>query len=122
MKFVLLTACVALVCSLHAEDSIFCEVLGVESKRIQCTFFTQRVPFDRNISFHWESPDEKYDYRQHRFTLEADHGSIYDYRYYYGRTPGTWKIYVNNDSNRTLAETTFELHSEEDFFLSNQLP
>ncbi len=114
MKSALLAALVALTCSLHAESSIFCEVLGGESKRIQCTFFTQRVPFDRNISFHWESPDEKYDYRQHDFVLQAHHGSVYDYRYYYGRTPGTWKIHVNDDSNRVLANTTFELHSEEE--------
>ena len=114
MKFLLFTVSVALLSSLHAENSIFCEVLGGESKRIQCTFFTQRVPFDRNVSFHWESPDEAYDYRQHSFTLQAHHGSVYDYRYYYGRTPGTWKIHVSDDNNRTLANTTFELHNDKE--------
>ncbi len=102
-----------LLSSLHAKDSIFCEVLGVESKRIQCTYFTQRVNFDRNISFHWMAPDEEYDFRQHNFSLLAQHSSVYDYRYYHGRSLGEWKIFVNNEQNQTIAQTIFELSNEE---------
>ncbi len=98
---------------LNAQDSIFCEVLGVESKRIQCTFFTQRVNFDRNISFHWTSPDKEYDFRQHNFKLPAHHGSVYDYRYYHGRSSAEWKISVQNEHNQTIAQTIFKLSNED---------
>lgn len=97
---------------MYAQSSVFCEVLGVESKRIQCTFFTQRVPFDRNVSFHWKSPDAAYDFRQHDFTLPAHHASVYDYRYYHGRSLGIWNITVKDDANKTLAQTSFELQSD----------
>ncbi|RUM61655.1 MAG: hypothetical protein DSZ03_08110 [Sulfurimonas sp.] len=100
--------------SVFAEDAIFCEVLGTQSKRIQCTFFTQSVSFDRNITFYWESPDDAYDYRQRDFTIEAHHLSVYDYRYYYGRAAGVWNIFVKDDTGETLAHTTFELHHNEE--------
>ncbi len=99
----------------YAKDSIFCEVLGMESKRIQCTFFTQSVSFDRNITFYWEAPDAAYDYRQRDFTIEAHHRSVYDYRYYYGRAPGIWNVFVKDDTGALLAHTTFELPADEDF-------
>ncbi len=114
MKVVMGIVIVMLYTSLHATESIFCEILGGESKRIQCTFFTQSVSFDRNITFYWESPDAAYDYRQRDFTIEAHHRSVYDYRYYYGRAPGIWNIYVKDDNGEILAHTTFELHEKGD--------
>ncbi len=113
MKYFITIIISLLFSSLYAKDSIFCEVLGVESKRIQCTFFTQRVSFDRNVTFCWESPDAQYDYRRHYFTLPAHHGSVYDYRYYHGRSAGEWKISVKDDANRTMAQTIFELDTQE---------
>ena len=104
---------VMLYTSLHATESIFCEILGSESKRIQCTFFTQSVSFDRNVTFYWESPDDAYDYRQRDFTIEAHHRSVYDYRYYYGRAEGIWNVYVKDETGEILAGTTFELHKED---------
>jgi len=104
-----------MLCSLlFAEDTVVCEILGTQSKRIQCTFFTQSVSFDRNITFCWESPDVAYDYRERDFTMEAHHRSVYDYRYYYGRASGLWDIYVKDAAGDVLAHTTFELHSDDE--------
>ncbi len=101
--------------SVYAKDTVFCEILGMQSKRIQCTFFTQSVSFDRNITFYWESPDDAYDYRQRDFTIEAHHQSVYDYRYYYGRAAGVWNVSVKDDTGALLAHTTFELHHDDEF-------
>ncbi|MEA2111777.1 MAG: hypothetical protein U9P71_06990 [Campylobacterota bacterium] len=113
MKYFITIITLLLLSPLHAENSVFCEVLGVESKRIQCTFFTQRVSFDRNISFHWKSPDKEYDFREHSFVLPAHHGSVYDYRYYHGRSLGEWKVLVKDEHNQTMAQTVIKLNTSE---------
>ena len=64
------------------SSSLICEVLGEGSKRIQCTFFTSRVNYDRNITFEWKSPSIGDDDRKRKIILNAHHGSLYDFRYY----------------------------------------
>ena len=98
---------------LAANDSIVCEVLGEESKRVQCTFFSTRAGHDRNITFHWISPSLRGDDRKRTIILKAHHGSIYDFRYYYGRSPGEWVVTISED-NATLAKTTFIIDEEDE--------
>ncbi len=95
------------------SDSLICEVLGEGSKRIQCTFFTTRVDYDRNITFEWKSPSIDKDNRKRKIILNAHHGSLYDFRYYYGRLPGKWYVSVR-DENTTLSSTTFIIQKHDD--------
>ncbi len=94
-------------------DSLICEVLGEGSKRIQCTYFIQRVAYDRNITFDWKSPSLEKDHRKRTIILNAHHGSLYDFRYYYGRSPGEWHVSVK-DGDTKLAETTFVIKEQAD--------
>jgi hypothetical protein len=94
-------------------DTLICEVLGEGSKRIQCTFFTQRVPYDRNITFEWKSPSIGKDHRERTMILNAHHGSIYDYRYYYGRAPGEWRV-CTKESGKKLVETRFVIQEQDE--------
>ena len=96
------------------SNSLICEVLGEGNKRIQCTFFTKRVDYDRNITFQWKSPSIEEDNRNRKIILKAEYGSLYDFRYYYGRAPGKWLVSVK-DGNVTLSETDFVIqeHDEE---------
>lgn len=98
------------------DDYLVCEVLGEGSKRIQCTFFTQRVAYDRNITFEWKSPSLEEGHRKRKMILNAHHGSLYDYRYYYGRTPGEWHVCAK-EGDIKLSETTFTIqgHDEEEY-------
>jgi len=94
---------------LFAEETahnLVCEVLGEGSKRIQCTFFAKRVDYDRNITFEWKSPSLEEDNRRRTVMLNAHYGSIYDYRYYYGRSPGEWRVSAK-EGDIKLGETTF---------------
>jgi hypothetical protein len=99
----------------QAQDSntLICEVLGEGSKRIQCTFFTSRVNYDRNITFEWKSPSIGKDDRTRMIILNANYGSLYDFRYYYGRSPGEWHVSVK-DGNITLSDTTFIIQEHDD--------
>jgi len=96
-----------------SANSIVCEVLGEGSKRIQCTFFSQRVGHDRNITFDWKSPSLEEDHRKRKMILNAHHGSLYDFRYYYGRSPGEWHVCAK-DGDIKLAETTFVIEEHDD--------
>ncbi|MEA3521931.1 MAG: hypothetical protein U9R50_03075 [Campylobacterota bacterium] len=104
--------------SLFAEkqensNTLVCEVLGEESKRIECTFFTQRMNYDRNITFEWKSPSLSEDNRKRKMILSAYHGSLYDYRYYYGRSPGEWHVCIKS-ADAKLAETSFVIQEHDD--------
>jgi hypothetical protein len=95
-------------------DSLVCEILGEGIKRIQCTYFTQRIPEDRNITFLWQSPSIQEDQRERTIVLDSQHGSLYDYRYYYGRAPGAWEVMIK-EGDEVLASTKFVIEeSEED--------
>jgi hypothetical protein len=101
---------------LFAEEianNLVCEVLGEGSKRIQCTFFTERIDHDRNITFEWKSPSLAEDHRERTVMLNAHHGSIYDFRYYYGRSPGEWRVCAK-EGDVKLGETTFIIEEKDE--------
>ncbi len=103
-----------LLASPNNADSLVCEILGEGVKRIQCTYFAERVTYERHITFLWRSPTIAEDQRERTIVLNAHHGSVYDFRYYYGRAPGEWDVVVK-EGNTTLGETHFVIEeSEED--------
>lgn len=100
--------------TLYGEDandgevnSLKCEVLLDTHKRIQCTYTTERQAVDRNILFMWHSQDTPHDDRERTIVLQANHGSVYDYRYFYGRAQGIWEVSVKDEDDDLLASTTY---------------
>ena len=92
-----------------SSHELECAVVENDDKIIQCTFSSVRLATDRNITFFWNSQTTPQDDRERSFVLPAGHGSVYDYRYYYGRAPGIWQVRVADDSGKTLAETSFTI-------------
>lgn len=93
------------------SDSLVCEVSGEESKIVQCTYFCERLAYDRNVTFEWNAPSILEDGRVRTMLLEAYHGYIYDFRYYYGLEPGIWTVRVR-ENETLLREVTFEIAAE----------
>ena len=90
-----------------ASAALKCEIVEEGNKNIRCTYSCERVPFDRNITFSWRSSETPHDDRERTIILKENHGSLYDYRYYYGRAKGSWNITVTDDEGKTLADTSF---------------
>lgn len=99
--------------SLLAQDfknsSVACEIVEDDHKKIQCTFITDRRSEDRTVIFAWHSSSTPQDDRERTIILSAGHGSVYDYRYYYGRATGEWEISVKDSEDTLLGSTTFTL-------------
>ena len=101
--------------TLSAEETknsaLACEIIENDNKKIQCTYLSDRVESDRNITFSWHSTTTPQDDRERTMLLKAYYGSIYDYRYFYGRAEGLWEISVKDDEDNLLASTTFVMDS-----------
>ncbi|MDX1294866.1 MAG: hypothetical protein R3302_01275 [Sulfurimonadaceae bacterium] len=104
-----------LIANLFAADpaassyKLECSVVEEHDKIIQCTFSSVRLATDRQITFKWKSDTTPQDDRERTFILPAGHGSVYDYRFYYGRAPGLWNVSTVNDNGDVLSETSFTL-------------
>jgi len=98
--------------NVHAEDSLECMTVEETNKIIRCTFHSTRVNFDRNITFTWHSLQTPQDDRQRTIEMKANHGSLYDFRYYYGRAPGEWIISAKDDEENVLAETRLQIGNQ----------
>ena len=92
-----------------ASNRLECTVVEEHDKIIRCTFSSVRIASDRNVTFSWKSETTPQDDRERTFVLPAGHGSVYDYRYYYGRAQGTWQISILGDDGETLAKTSFTI-------------
>lgn len=86
-----------------------CNVLEEGDKIIRCTYSSARVETSRTIQFIWRSETTPHDDRERTLFLPALHGSVYDYRYYYGRAPGKWEVAATDPEGHTLATTSFIL-------------
>ena len=91
------------------HNTFVCEIVDDDHKKIQCTFSTERASEDRNVIFFWHSADTPQDDRERTIVLKAGHGSVYDYRYYYGRAQGEWEVSVKDADDTILASTTLRL-------------
>lgn len=98
--------------TLHAasvDHSLACDIVEEEDKIIRCTYSAVRAPYDRTVRFIWRSETTPQDDRERTFNLPAGHGSVYDYRYYYGRAPGEWRVETQDEQGEPLAATTFTI-------------
>ena len=72
-------------------------------KKIKCKYMDVTRSHDRHIIFKWFSPDNPADNRTKRLLLPAFNKSVYDYRYFGGRSEGLWNISATEEeSNRTI--------------------
>ena len=90
-----------------SSAALTCEIIEEGNKHIRCTYSCERVAHDRDITFVWKSSETPHDDRERTITLKENHGSLYDYRYYYGRAQGAWNVSVADDEGKTLADTSF---------------
>ncbi len=67
-----------------------------EEEKIVCRLHTKRVNYKREVSFEWESPDDKDD-RKRKMNLSANYANIFDTRLKKGRAKGLWKVEVEID-------------------------
>jgi len=66
-----------------------------DNDRIYCTYHQERVNFQKEVEFNWQNPKGKIE-RTKSFVIPKRHASVYDYRFYNGRTKGLWSVYVND--------------------------
>lgn len=99
-----------------AEDRLYCEVQNDSIEKIICTFETLRKDEKREVTFFWHSETQPQDDRERTVALEANHGSVYDYRFLRGRAEGIWNVTATLTGSDGVTET------EHNFLLSdNQL-
>ena len=67
-----------------------------EGEKIVCKLHTKRVNYKREVSFEWESPNERDD-RKREMSLSANYANIFDARLKKGRAKGLWEVEVEID-------------------------
>lgn len=92
-----------------SEHELECTVLDEGDRIIRCTFHAARLEENRTVVFLWRSESTPHDDRERTLVIPSRHASVYDYRYYYGRAPGNWKVIVNDLEGNDLASTSFTL-------------
>ena len=98
--------------TLFAKDALICEVVNEdEILKIKCIYETARKDHDRNISLAWTSPSTPQDDRFKTIVLPANHGSVYDFRYFDGRADGSWTISATDESSGEV--TTIQFNKED---------
>jgi hypothetical protein len=105
----LLLSSTATAISAETSNSLECQILDEGDKIIRCTYHTTRVAHDRPITFSWRSVKTPQDDRERTIVLKAYNGSLYDYRYYYGRAPGVWNVSVTDEEDNLLGTTSFTI-------------
>jgi len=89
----LLLLSILFVSSVNAKDNkVDCLILEDENSII-CKYSHERISVDKNITMKWIEPDGSVT-RIREMIIPAYHGSVYDYRYINGRTPGEWTFTV----------------------------
>jgi len=69
---------------------------SVEKEKIICKLHVKRVNYKRDVSFEWESPNDKDD-RKREMSLSANYANIFDSRLKKGRAKGLWEVEVEID-------------------------
>lgn len=69
---------------------------SVEKEKIICKLHVKRVNYKRDVSFEWESPNDKDD-RKHEMRLSPNYANIFDVRLKKGRAKGLWEVEAEID-------------------------
>jgi len=95
----------------ESDPVIECTVVSEDIEKIVCKVQLERADHDRVVTFFWHSKRYPQDDRDRSVVLNANHGSVYDYRFLRGRVQGEWSvsvIIVNTETQRS-AEVDFVL-------------
>lgn len=79
------------------DNKVDCIILEDENSII-CKYSHERIDTEQNITVTWIEPDGTVT-RQRDMIVPAFHGSVYDYRYIHGRTPGEWTFKVKHNED-----------------------
>ena len=92
MKKILLILALSLNSLLAAE--VVCITIQENIKKIRCKYMAISQDVARNVTFNWTSPDNPADNRSKIQKIPSGHLSVYDDRYFSGRSEGRWTIEV----------------------------
>ena len=76
-------------------------------KKIQCKYEATTRDHARDVAFNWISPDNVADNRTKTLSIKAGHKSVFDFRYFSGRSEGKWIISVTELENNTTTKTQY---------------
>ena len=94
----LVLLCTVFLTFVNANDNkVDCIILEDENSII-CKYSHERMSKEKNITVKWIEPDGTIT-RTRDMIIPAFHGSVYDYRYVKGRTPGVWTFKVIDDED-----------------------
>jgi len=109
MKFgyLVVLSCSILLTALSAnEKKVDCIILEDENSII-CKYSHARIDTEQNITVSWIEPDGTVT-RKRDMVIPPFHGSVYDYRYFEGRTQGEWTFKVNHNEDEYTTSFTIE--------------
>lgn len=91
-----------LVTTLTAAE-VVCTTIQANIKKIRCKYMALAQEVPRDVTFNWTSPDNPADNRTKTHTIPAGHVSVYDDRYFSGRSEGRWRIEVVEKDNTKVS-------------------
>ena len=100
-----------LVTTVGSTAHLECVTIQEGIKKIQCKYEAPSVSYDRNVTFFWISPDNPADNRAKTIAVQAGHISVYDFRYFAGRSEGLWNISVIEEENNQTVSVQFSKDS-----------
>ncbi len=112
MKAVLLFF--SLTFSMLTAAEVTCETVQSSIKKIRCKYMALAQDTTRKVTFNWISPDNEADNRMKVHTIPPGHISVYDFRYFAGRSEGKWTISVMENSDQTTVSTEYIKDSNEE--------
>ena len=106
--FYIVFATIILNINLIAVDNnkVDCIILEDENSVI-CKYIINRQADDKLVTFSWIEPSGMVS-RTKEVNILAGHGSVYDFRYLKGRTPGIWTLKINDGKNEYQTNFTIE--------------
>lgn len=94
-----------LVTTLTAAE-VVCTTVQANIKKIRCKYMAIAQEVPREVTFNWTSPDNPADNRSKTHKIPAGHVSVYDDRYFSGRSEGRWSIDVV-ETDRSKVSTQY---------------
>ena len=92
--------------SLSAAE-VICETVQSSIKKIRCKYMALSQEAPRKVTFNWVSPDNVGDNRSRTHTVGPGHISVFDFRYFSGRSEGKWTITVVEENNKNSVSTEY---------------
>jgi hypothetical protein len=120
MKTALLIT-IATLSSLAAAE-VTCETVQTSIKKIRCKYLALAQEKPRQVTFKWVSPDNKADNRTKVHTIPPGHISVFDYRYFSGRSEGKWTISVTENSSQKSVSTEYLKDSNAEVMIESTDP